>query len=124
MLVERRRATYDRRESLRVAAVFAVKSRLRGRLQLGQSEDVSPGGMTLRRPRDGGYAPGTTIELAFALPGGGPVLTATGVVVSDRGVGSFRRAGVRFTAISAADEQFITSYCLERLGRDAVAAAV
>jgi c-di-GMP-binding flagellar brake protein YcgR len=125
MLVERRRAERDRRESLRVGSVFAVKSRSRGRIQLGQAEDVCPGGITLRRPRDGAYTAGTTLELTFVLPGGGPVIDATAEVVSDRSAGAFRRTGLRFTALAAAHEQFILDYCLERLGRTvAVAVAV
>jgi hypothetical protein len=115
MHVDRRRATRDRRGSLRVAAVFAVKSRARGRLQLGQAEDVSPGGMTLRRPRDGAFPSGMALELTFALPGGGPLIATTAVVVSDRGAGAFRRTGLRFTALPAAHEQYITGYCLAHL---------
>jgi c-di-GMP-binding flagellar brake protein YcgR len=121
MLVERRRAGQDRRESLRAPAVFAVRTRMRGRLQLGQAEDVSPGGMTLRRPRDGAYTPGTPLELAFVLPGGGLTIAAAGVVVSDRRDGSFRRTGVRFTAMSAAHEQQILSFCLQQLQPSALA---
>ena len=122
MLVERRRAERDRRESLRVESVFAVKSRSRGRIQLGQAEDVCPGGMTLRRPRDGAYTAGTALELTFVLPGGGPVIEVAAEVVSDRAAGAFRRAGIRFTAITLAHEQFITAYCLARLGRELAAA--
>jgi hypothetical protein len=115
MLVERRQAAHDRRESLRVPSVFAVKSRMRGRLQLGQAEDVCPGGMTMRRPRDGAYSAGTTLDLTFDLPGGGPTIVAAGVVVSDRSAGGFRRTGVRFTAIAQEHEALIMSYCLARL---------
>jgi len=121
MLVERRRAGHDRRESLRVAAVFAVRTRMRGRIQLGQAEDVSPGGMTLRRPRDGAYTPGTPLELIFVLPGCRRTIAATAVVVSDRRAGTFRRTGVRFTALASAHEQEIQSFCLERLQPSALA---
>jgi len=123
MLVERRRADRDRRESLRVAAVFAVKTRVRGRVQLGQAEDVSPGGRTMRRPRDGAYTPGTPLELTFALPGGGVTISASAVVVSDHRSGTFRRTGIRFTALAAAYEDHIMSFCLALLEPSASAVA-
>jgi hypothetical protein len=108
----------DRRSALRVPAVFAVKSLLRGRVQLGQAEDLGPGGMTLRRLPDVPAAQGATISLAFDLPGEGllpgeasALLKVSGVVVSDAPAGSFRRTGVRFHALPGEVVQRITRFC-------------
>jgi hypothetical protein len=114
---DRRIGRPDRRANLRVTAVFAVKSLLRGRLQLGQAEDLGPGGMTLRRLPDQPAAVGTAITLVFALPEGGEgatLLKVQGVVVSDALAGTFRRTGVRF--LPAADEARgrITRFCMAR----------
>ena len=91
MTGDRRRSHRERRTTVRVAAVFAVKSVARGRLQLGQAEDICPTGMTVRRPKDVALSPGTGLVLTFALPGGGAMLRLSALVVSDRLYGSFRR---------------------------------
>jgi hypothetical protein len=113
---DRRRAGRDRREALRVPAVFAVKSRVKSRIQLGQAEDIGPAGMTLRRPKDVPFGQGTTVVLTFALPGGDDLLAVTGVVVSDRLAGSFRRTGIRFAALAAETEQRLQHFCDDSTG--------
>lgn len=88
-----------------------MKSLLRGRVQLGQAEDLGPGGLTLRRLPEQPAVPGAAIALTFALPGGGPLLRVAGVVVSDVVAGSFRRTGVRFTGIGGEVERRIAEFC-------------
>ena len=95
-------------------AVFAVKSTVRGRVQLGQAEDLGPGGMTLRRLPEFPAPPGSAITLTFALPEGtpaAPLLKVTGVVVSDALAGTFRRTGVRFAGLSDEATQRIAQFC-------------
>jgi c-di-GMP-binding flagellar brake protein YcgR len=111
MIEDRRRAERDRRQALRVRAVFAVKGLIKGRMQLGQAEDIGPGGMTLRCPQDAPHPPQTPILLTFALPGTRGLLGAAGVVVSDCLVGPFRRTGIRFTLLAPADEERIVRFC-------------
>jgi c-di-GMP-binding flagellar brake protein YcgR len=94
-----------------VSAVFAVKSVARGRLQLGQAEDVSQGGITIRRPKDLALGPGTGVVLTFAFPGCASMLRVSAVVVSDRLAGSFRRTGLRFVALAADQQQQIGDFC-------------
>jgi hypothetical protein len=98
MLIERRRSERDRRESWRVPVVCAVRNTVEGRLGLGQAEDIGPGGITLRRPRDLPVAPRTPIALTFDLPGTRTTLELHGLVVTDRRRGSFRRTGIRFVS--------------------------
>jgi hypothetical protein len=116
MLVDRRRAQRDRREALRVPSVFAVKCLAGGRIQLCQAEDIGPAGMTLRRPRDQSWSPGTQLVLTFALPGMESLMGAAAAVVSDRYAGAYRRTGVRFTALAAEHEQRICCFCNDATG--------
>ena len=111
MAVERRRASRDRRETLRIPATFAVKNSAQGQIQLCQAEDIGPGGLTMKRPRDVSFAPRTTVALAFALPGTKEEIAAEAVITSDLGVGSFRRTGVRFIAIRPEHQQLIAGFC-------------
>jgi PilZ domain len=112
MAVDRRRAERERRAALRVPAVFAVKCVIEERLQLGQAEDVGPGGLTMRRPEDKPLAPGAGILLTFGLPGGQAMVATHGVVITDHPAGSCRRTGVRFLALPADEEQQIAAFCL------------
>ena len=115
MNADRRRTERERRTAARVSAVFAAKSVARGRLQLGQAEDVSAGGITLRRPPDLPLPPGTGVVLTFALPGFASLLRVSALVVSDRSAGSFRRTGLRFVALAADQQQQISDFCLAEL---------
>lgn len=108
---DRRRSPRQRRLAARVPAVFAVKSVARGRLQLGQAEDISPAGMTIRRPKDLSLSVGTGLVLTFALPGSDGLLRLSALVVSDRLAGSFRRTGLRFIALAADLQQQISGFC-------------
>jgi c-di-GMP-binding flagellar brake protein YcgR len=111
---DRRQGIPDRRVALRVPAVFAVKSFLRGRVQLGQAEDLGVGGMTLRRLPDVPAAPGAPISLTFALPVSGrddSLLRLQGVVVSDRLDGTFRRTGVRFAGVGSDTQEVLSRFC-------------
>jgi c-di-GMP-binding flagellar brake protein YcgR len=110
MTADRRRSHKERRTVVRVAAVFAVKSVARGRLQLGQAEDICPTGMTIRRPKDVPLSPGTGVVLTFALPSGDAMLRLSALVVSDRPAGSFRRTGLRFVALAADQQQQIAGF--------------
>jgi c-di-GMP-binding flagellar brake protein YcgR len=111
MTIERRRTANDRRRASRVAATFAVKNSAGGRIQLCQAEDIGPGGMTIRRPRDVSYLPSTPVALCFALPGTRDEISAEGVIVNDTKAGTFRRTGVRFIAIRPEHQQLIASFC-------------
>lgn len=124
MIVDRRKAMRDRRGADRISAVFAVKSVVGRRVQLGQSEDVGPGGMTLRRPRGLVLRTGTPMSLTFELPEGDAAreVVALGVVVSDTGTGSFRRTGVRFTHIHPEHQEALASFC-SRAGLPELSAA-
>lgn len=82
--------------------VCAVRNTVGGRLSLGQAEDIGPGGITLRRPRDLPVLPRTPISVTFDLPGTRTTLDLDGLVVTDRRTGFFRRTGVRFIRPSAA----------------------
>jgi hypothetical protein len=103
----------DRRAALRVPAVFAVKGLLRGRVQLGQAEDLGAGGMTLRRLPDMPAPAGATMTLTFDLPdgAGGGLMKVTGIVVSDALAGTFRRTGVRFHGLSDEATRRIERFC-------------
>jgi hypothetical protein len=101
MQIERRRSERDRRESWRIPVVCAVRNTIDGRLYLGQAEDIGPGGITLRRPRDLPVLPRTPITMTLDLPGTRATLDLDGLVVTDRRTGFFRRTGVRFVGPSA-----------------------
>jgi c-di-GMP-binding flagellar brake protein YcgR len=111
MTVERRRVSRDRRKALRIPATFAVKNLAEGHVQLCQAEDIGPGGITMKSPRDVAYPPRTMVALAFALPGTNQEIAAEGVIVSDAGAGSFRRTGVRFIALRPEHQQLIAGFC-------------
>jgi hypothetical protein len=100
MQMERRRSGSDRRETWRIPVVCAVRNTVAGRLYLGQAEDIGPGGITLRRPRDLPVTPHTPITMSFDLPGTALTMDVDGLVVSDRRTGSFRRTGIRFVGPS------------------------
>src|ERR1041384_324043 len=99
MSSDRRRAISERRETERVPAVFAVKKAVGRHVQLCQAEDVTPDGMSMKRPRGTFMVPRTEIDLTFSLPGSQEEISARGVVVHDVIVGGFRRTGVRFIAV-------------------------
>src|SRR5260221_13387985 len=99
MPADRRRSDRDRRQSRRIPATFAVKNETGGSFQLCKAEDISPEGMSIRRPKGSSYPPRTPVALAFALPGTGEEIAARGVIVSDATAGSFRRTGVSFIAL-------------------------
>jgi hypothetical protein len=114
---DRRRTPQDRRQTSRVAAVFAVKNgpALAGSpVQLCQAEDIAPAGMTIKRPRGSMVMPRTEIALSFALPGSDQEISARGLVVSDATAGGFRRTGVRFIALPPEHAQLIAGYCRRR----------
>ena len=116
MAVERRRASRDRRETLRIPATFAVKNSTDGQIQLCQAEDIGLGGMTIKRPRDVSYSPRTAVALAFALPGTDEEIAAQAVITSDAGDGSFRRTGVRFIALRPEHQRLIAGFCRKAKG--------
>lgn len=101
MQIERRRSERDRRESWRIPVVCAVRNTIDGRPYLGQAEDIGPGGITLRRPRDLPVLPRTPITITLDLPGTRATLDLDGLVVTDRRTGFFRRTGIRFVRPSA-----------------------
>ena len=111
MTNERRRIARDRRTAPRVAATFAVKQSAGGRVSLCQAEEIGPGGLTMKRPRDAVHAPRTEVVLHFELPGTRQAIDASAVVTHDAGAGSFRRTGVGFIALRAADAQAIAAFC-------------
>ena len=111
MSKDRRRASAERRGTERVPAVFAVKKTLGPQVQLCQAEDLTPSGMTMKRPRGTFIIPRTEVDLTFSLPGSQEEISARGIVVNDVVVGSFRRTGVRFIAVRPEHAQLIAGYC-------------
>ena len=111
MIADRRRIAADRRQAERVPAVFAVKKAIGRNVQLCQAEDITPSGITMKRPRGTFIVPRTEIDLSFALPGSAEEISARGVVVHDVVVGSFRRTGIRFIAVRPEHQQLIAGYC-------------
>jgi len=91
--------------------VCAVRNTVGGRLHLGQSEDIGPGGITLRRPRDVPAPPRTQITLTFDLPGMKTTIDVDGLVISDRRTGAFRRTGVRFVGSSSKQLALLSEFC-------------
>jgi hypothetical protein len=114
MHVERRRAERDRRQDWRAPIVCAVRNTVLGQLHLSQSEDIGPGGITLRRPSDLPVLPFTPVSLSFDLPGTHRKIDVDGLVVSDRRCGSFRRTGVRFVHPSSDQVALLSEFCLRR----------
>lgn len=111
MAAERRRTKQERRQIRRIPATFAVKNATGGLVQLCQAEDISPGGITIKRPKDDSYTPRTPVALAFALPGTREEIAAEGVITSDAAVGSFRRTGVSFLVLRPEHRQAIAGFC-------------
>jgi len=112
--MERRRTERDRRGSWRVPIVCAVRNSISGSLHLGQSEDLGPGGITLRRPRDLPISLATALTLTFDLPGTGRTIDVEGLVVSDRRAGGFRRTGIRFVGSTPEQLALLSEFCRER----------
>jgi c-di-GMP-binding flagellar brake protein YcgR len=113
MSLDRRRAERERRQSRRVAAVFAVRNGAGRSAMLGQVEDIGPAGMMLRWPRDAVLRPGA-VALSFVLPGSEQPIEARAMVVSERRNGRFHRTGVRFTALEPHHAAMIARYCASR----------
>jgi hypothetical protein len=108
---DRRLLDTERRQSRRVAAVFAVRNDANQRGQLGQAEDIGPTGMTLRWPKDAAFLPLAPVALTFELPGSGQPIAARALVVNQRGTGRFSRTGVRFTSLAPEHAALIRTYC-------------
>jgi hypothetical protein len=111
---ERRRAERDRRQDWRVAAVCAVRNMVGNRIHLSQSEDIGPGGITLRRPRDLPMLPETPVSLTFDLPGTRTTVDIDGLVVSDHRHGGFRRTGIRFVGKTSEQLTALVEFCRRR----------
>jgi len=58
MSIDRRKTPRERRRGQRIAATFAVKQSTDGKVELCQAEDISPGGMAIRRLRERSQSPG------------------------------------------------------------------
>lgn len=113
MIVDRRCSERDRRQGHRVPAVFAVMNTC-GRVHLGQAEDIGPGGISLRWPKDVRFSPNAPLALQFALPGCDQRISARGTITHDRRAGRFRRTGVRFTGLEPQVHALIARYCDSR----------
>jgi hypothetical protein len=114
MQVERRRTERDRRGTSRISAVCAVRNVVGDGFHLSQSEDIAPGGITLRRPRDLPMLPETPVSLTFDLPGTRTTIAVDGLVVSDRRHGGFRRTGIRFVGPSSEQLAMLREFCSRR----------
>ena len=115
MSSDRRQTARDRRRGPRIAATFAVKESFGDSVELCQAEDISPGGMAIKRLRDRKQSPRTAVALRFELPGTREEITAQAVVTHDKTAGLFRRTGVGFIALLPDHEQAIAAFC--RRGR-------
>jgi PilZ domain-containing protein len=115
MSFDRRRTSRERRQVPRVAATFAVSQSFGEGVELCQAEDISPGGMAIKRLHDRKQWPRTPVALRFELPGTRQEITAEAVVTHDRTAGSFRRTGVGFIALRPEQAQAIAAFC--RRGR-------
>ncbi|HET6151118.1 MAG TPA: PilZ domain-containing protein [Polyangia bacterium] len=111
MSIDRRRTPRDRRQGPRIAATFAVKQSFGDRVELCQAEDISPGGMAIKRLRDRSQSPRSPVALHFQLPGTHEEITAEAVVTHDASAGSFRRTGVGFIALRPEQQQAIAAFC-------------
>ena len=116
MTTDRRKTRRDRRQGLRIAATFAVRQSLGGDVELCQAEDISPGGMAIKRPRDLSRSPRTAVALKFELPGTREVIVTEAVIAHDEPAGSFRRTGVGFIALRPEHEQAIAAFCRRLTG--------
>ena len=108
---ERRKVDRDRRQGLRIAATFAVKQSAGGNVELCQAEDISPGGMAIKRRRDLRQLPRTEVALKFELPGTREEIVTEAVITHDATAGSFRRTGVGFIALRPEHQQAIAAFC-------------
>ena len=117
MSTERRKTARERRQGLRIAATFAVKQSAGGSVQLCQAEDISPGGMAIKRPQDTSQLPRTAVALKFELPGTREEIVTEAVVTHDATAGSFRRTGVGFIALRPEHQQAIAAFC-RRVGAE------
>jgi c-di-GMP-binding flagellar brake protein YcgR len=122
MSIDRRKTPRERRRVQRIAATFAVKQSTDGKVELCQAEDISPGGMAIRRLRERSQSPATEVALRFELPGTREEIVAEAVVTHDAAAGSFRRTGVGFIALRPEHQQAIAAFC-RRLARTRVARA-
>jgi c-di-GMP-binding flagellar brake protein YcgR len=111
MSSDRRQIARDRREGPRIAATFAVKQSFGDQVELCQAEDISPGGMAIKRLRDRKQSLHTPVALRFELPGTREEITAEAIVTHDRTAGSFRRTGVGFIALRPEQQQAIAAFC-------------
>lgn len=125
-MMDRRANRSERRRALRVPATFAVLEEGDGEghprgshLHLCQAEDIAPGGITIKHPKDQDHQPNTEVALRFALPGSTEEIEARGEIVSDSRVGRFRRTGVRFIALRPEHQQLIAAFCRRRRGDQA-----
>ena len=121
---ERRRIAQDRRQNDRVVSIFAVKSAVGPDVHLSQCEDLTPVGMSLRRPGGFPLATGMPVMLCFELPGHGEEMLVPSVVVSDQRAGKFRRTGLRFSELSSDHARKIEHFCrLRQSGQSETAPA-
>jgi c-di-GMP-binding flagellar brake protein YcgR len=111
MSIDRRKTPRERRQVPRIAATFAVKQSLGDKVELCQAEDISPGGMAIKRLRDRSHSPRTAVALHFELPGTNQEITAKAVVTHDASAGSFRRTGLGFIALRPEQQQAIAAFC-------------
>src|SRR5690349_19625041 len=107
---DRRRSENERRRSSRVPATFSVKKSVGPQVHLCLAEDIGPGGMTIKRPKDTPYRPRTPVSLQFELPDTKEEIAARGVIVYDSTAGRYRRTGVRFIAVRPEHQQAIAAY--------------
>lgn len=114
MASDRRRTQHERRQTRRVPAIFAVRGLAGPVIELGQAEDITEGGMTLRWRREVAFGPKTPVSLNFELPGTHRCIAASALVTHDRELGRFRRTGVRFTGLDAEAADLIERYCRNR----------
>jgi c-di-GMP-binding flagellar brake protein YcgR len=122
MRIDRRKTSRERRQGQRIAATFAVKQSSGGQVELCQAEDISPGGMAIRRLRERSQSPSTEVALRFELPGTREEIVAEAVVTHDTTAGSFRRTGVGFIALRPEHQRAIAAFC-SRLAKTRVARA-
>ena len=111
MSIDRRKTPRDRRQGPRIPATFAVRQSFGDKVELCQAEDISPGGMAIKRLRDRSQSPRTPVALHFELPGTREEITAEAVVTHDASAGSFRRTGVGFIALRPEQQQAIAAFC-------------
>jgi len=119
---DRRKTSRERRQGQRIAATFAVKQSSDGKVELCQAEDISPGGMAIRRLRERLQSPATEVALRFELPGTREEIVADAVVTHDSAAGPFRRTGVGFIALRPEHQQAIAAFC-RRVAKTRVARA-